>query len=91
MRNILPRFFNIICFFKGNDQCHRYAGVWSAVTPFWFTKNIVFGTSHHQKKTDSDENLLCVNLMQYSVKLARLYGCVVEEECKPAELLPVLR
>ena len=32
--------------------------------------------------------LLYINLTQYSVLLTRLYGCVAEETCKPAESLP---
>ena len=35
--------------------------------------------------------LLYINVTQYSVLLACLYGCVAEERCKPAESLPVLR
>ena len=38
-----------------------------------------------------DNQLLRVNLTQYSVLLTRLHGCVAEETCKPAESLPVFR
>ena len=59
----------------------------AACAPIWFTKNTVFGWSHNDKTTDSDEKIA----EHKSDAILRLYGCVAEERCKPAESLPVPR
>ena len=62
---------------------------WLLVLPFLFTKNTVFGISHNTRQQTVMEKLLYINLTQYSVLITRLYGCVAEESCKPAQSLPV--
>ena len=58
--------------------------------PHFGLQKILFLEHHTMTRQQTVmEKLLYINLTQYSVLITRLYGCVAEERCKPAESLRV--